>query len=222
MNAFFNKYDKLIYIIQTFCCTESSHLGIIKNYSIDLYIFKNNKVKYIYNLRMERNNYILYENEISKGYDIIFIVYSGIKSIHLETIKKKTSVFYDFIKKILFYLFRLQNKFKICYLYLFEISEKENKSNLISFDLNNKIIVKPLELNIKIDGITNRFNKYLIINSYNSFYLFNLKTEQIILKYNLNLDDKIESILQFIDWNNKFIGLFFLNNNRLEYFSIDR
>ena len=107
MNAFFNKYDKLIYIIQTFCCTESSHLGIIKNYSIDLYIFKNNKVKYIYNLRMERNNYILYENEISKGYDIIFIVYSGIKSIHLETIKKKTSVFYDFIKKILFYLFRL-------------------------------------------------------------------------------------------------------------------
>ena len=91
MNAFFNKYDKFIYIIQTFCRTESSYRGIIKDYFIYLDIFKNNKVKTIYYLEMKQENYILYENEISNGYNIIFIdnFSSSIKSIQLETIKEK-------------------------------------------------------------------------------------------------------------------------------------
>ena len=231
MNAFFNKYDKLIYIIQTFCRTESSHRGIINDYFIYLDIFKNNKVKTIYYLEMKQENYILYENEISNGYNIIFIddFSSSIKSIQLETIKekkKKQLFFRTLLKRYDFndcYLgCRINFNDKICYLYFFERNKVKHKSNLISFDLNKNMIVKPLELNLEIYGITNWLNKYLIINSYNSFYLFNLKTEQIILKYNLNLDDRIESMLQFIDWNNKFIGLFFLNNNRLECFSIDR
>ena len=90
-------------------------------------------------------------------------------------------------------------------------------------DLLTREFVKKLDLYIRVNFMLNWNNKYLILISENSFYIFDININKIISKYldkylKIDKTKKISSIKTLLSIEDSFYALFILKENLDIYF----
>ena len=107
-----------------------------------------------------------------------------------------------------------------------EVKDEEkykHTSHLMIIDLLTREFVKKLDLYIRVNFMLNWNNKYLILISENSFYIFDININKIISKYldkylKIDKTKKISSIKTLLSIEDSFYALFILKENLDIYF----
>ena len=94
-----------------------------------------------------------------------------------------------------------------------KIGEKYNESkikNIIIIDLSQRKIIKNIHINIKVCSILNWNNKYLILATEQSLYIFDTRINKIISKYSNLSGEKtdIKTLKALFSLKNNFYSLF--------------
>ncbi len=180
-------------------------------------IYKDNNSNKYFILYFIENNYRMIEIkeynsdqtiDIECHLDIKYIVNSekDIKSLK-EFFDKKC---YDFYAKI-FYGYNDTS--------LYISSSYNNTSEIIIIDLIKRTIVKQFIINIEtINYFENWGLKYMIILCYDSIYIFDKYTNQIITKYSNIFGGSINEVLTHFSKKNNFYGLFINSDIEFKYF----
>ena len=181
---------------------------------------------------------IIYHDKFSKKYCILMIIYNNLQFIEIKNKYEKNYQIKNFFElendlqqfketikwKMLFKgciinLFSSNDNTDYLYLYFNGkniVSENyPSKGIFVVIDLLNKKIIKKIKINKYIASILNWNNKYLILQSNESFYIFDTRINKIISKYsNLSLKDlSKQSIKTFFSIKNNFYSLFVFNEN---------
>ena len=182
---------------------------------------------------------MIYEDKYSKKYYILMIRDNNLQFMEIKNKYKKnkenyeiknlfesendSKQFTDIIKgKYLFkgcVINKFNDNYNIDYLYLYF---KGEGNNFIIIDLLNRKIIEKIKINKDVESILNWNNNNLILQSKESFYIFNTRNNKIISKYSNFSREKsnINSIKTFFSIKNNFYCLFTAESNINFYVAI--
>ena len=188
---------------------------------------------YLNNMEKNHDNIMnmVYEDKHSKKYYILMVRDNNLEFIEIRLkyendyeiknffeSKNDLKQFTEIINEKLYFkgcvVNSSNNNYNTDYLYLYFTGE----TNFIIIDLLNKKIIKKIELNKDIISIVNWNNKYLILQAYGSFYIYDTRIDKIITEYSNLLEfDFIKSIKTFFSIKNNFY-CYFVNKGIINFF----
>ena len=242
----YNQIEKNIYIITIYDIGYQKE--VFRHYEskeFNIKIFKENKLISSSNLKYsdglkEYNPMkdLIYEDKISNKYYILYFIDNNYRMIEIKEYisDKEIDIKYHLDNK---YIVNSEKDIKAlkeffgkecynCYAEIFYgnnntslyISKSEDKkSEIIVIDLFKRTIIKQFILNIEnFDFFENWGLKYMIIVSYDSIYIFDKCTNQIITKYSNIMEGGINEIQTHFSKKNNFYGLFINSDIEFKYF----